>query len=147
MKRILAISAWSHGGSSFPQDACALKLGVVSKHSTRGHAHAWFEGDERATQHKGRPEEWDKHFVNAAEGERRWKVSAADDEGFLKPETLAGIRTKPKPLAAKTIVAEKKKSARKEVAKEVKDAPTEVGTWDSDAEDDEHEDEPFVDDD
>jgi hypothetical protein len=122
-------------------------LGVVSKGSTRGHARTWFEGDERATQHKGRLEEWDLHFVNAAEGERRWKVSAMDDERLIKLETLAGIRAKPKPLAAKTIVAEKKKSARKEVAKEVEDAPTEVGTWDSDAEDDEHEDEPLVDDD
>jgi hypothetical protein len=42
------------------------------------------------------------------------------------------------------ILAEKKQSARKEVAKEVVEAPTEVGTWDSDAEDDEHGDEPDV---
>jgi hypothetical protein len=56
-----------------------------------------------------------------------WKVSAADDERFKKLETLAGVRAKPKPLAEKTIVAEKKKSVRKEVAKEVEDAPTEVG--------------------
>jgi hypothetical protein len=72
-------------------------------------------------------------------------VSAVDDEGLIKLETLAGARAKPKPLAAKTIEAEKQKSARQEVAKEVEDAPTEVGTWDSDAEDDEHEDEPLVD--
>ena len=55
----------------------------------------------------------DKHFVNAAEGERHWKVSAVeDDERFIKLETLAGARAKPKPLAEKTIVAEKQKSAR-----------------------------------
>jgi hypothetical protein len=35
-----------------------LMLGVVSKHSTRGHTCTWFEGDERATKHKGRLEEW-----------------------------------------------------------------------------------------
>ena len=83
--------------------------------------------------------------MNAAEGERHWKVSAVDYERFVKLETIAGVRAKPKPLAAKTIVAEKKKSLRKEVAKEVEDAPTGVGTRDSDAEDDEHEDEPLVD--
>ena len=117
----------------------------------------WFEGDDRATEYKGHLEEWDKHFVNAAtedkmfkkanaEAEvRHWKASAADDERFKKLETLAGLRAKPKPLAEKTVVAEKKKSARKVVAKEVVDAPTEVATWDSDPEDDEHEDAPLVD--
>jgi hypothetical protein len=57
-------------------------LGVVSKHSTRGHTHMWFEGDERATQCKGRLEEWDKHYVNAA----------ADDETFKKANAAAEVR-------------------------------------------------------
>jgi hypothetical protein len=57
-----------------------LTLGVVSKHPTRGHTHVWFEGDDRATQHKGHLEEWDKHFVNAAAEDKMFKKANAEAE-------------------------------------------------------------------
>ena len=117
-----------------------LKLGAVTKPHTRGHACTWFEGGERAAQCKGRLQEWDKRCANdAEEGKRRWKFSEGSEARFQKLETTAGARSKPKPLAEETTQAAETKSVRKEVAKEVVGAPTEVGTWNSDAEDDEHE--------
>ena len=122
-----------------------IKPGVATKPHTRRYTYyMWFENDARATQHKGHLQERDKHYVTAEEGTRHWKVSGEFEARFHKLETIAGVRAQPKPLAEKTIVKEKTQRVRKKVAKEVLDAPTEVGTWDGDAEDDEHADGPDV---
>ena len=111
-------------------DGDAVVIGVVTS-IARGFTKIWMGNDERVTQYRGRLEDWTQHFVS---GEGMENMDDAEEEAFQELETRAGVRARPLPSPPRNSVRQERVvKARANV-----EAPREVGTWDSDAKDDEN---------
>ena len=119
------------------EDSEATRYCVVVR-VERGTCLVWFDGDERPTRYPGRLEEWTDYRQTPDD------CDTDTDETFMSVEYQAGVRESPPPVRRRrsrnlstSLLSDSPSSASE---------PMEVETWESDAEDDENEDEPLVDD-
>ena len=112
------------------EDGDAVICGVVTLVS-RGATQIWMGSDDRVTQYRGRLEDWTAHFVSSEDAEM---LTDLEEEAFQEIEIKAGVRAHPLPPPPRNVErAERVVEARANV-----EAPREIATWDSDAEDDEN---------
>ena len=122
-------------------DPGELFLGVVTQR-VRGYVRIWFTGDDRATQYRGRLEEWSEYYIDPDD------YQAADESAFQAVEVRAGVRTAPRPRPERQnrqrpVQADTDSDEDGSESGEEEDV-RDVRTWESDPEDDESREEPDV---